>query len=226
MKRRLIWLTVVLAALVAVTVVVVRKVQRDDEWAHGGDRVTVTTEVRLADRETFDSVTAALGVPQGKSLGLAKDQAVVAKVTWTGWKPGDGEFKLIALDLRVSPSRVLVGEGGWTSVSMSWNPTGLLGASWVSSYNNVLAGHYEWLAGLQPARLSDGSYTVPYTSAPAVTVPAEESGTATVWFTLPESGPQLSDPSNIVIGLVYVQGASLGRTTLEDHVRWAKRVFD
>jgi hypothetical protein len=218
-------LTVIVAALTVTAVGVVRKVQRDHEWAHGGDRMTVDVEVRLADPGTFDSTIAALGTPPGKSLGLAKAQAVVAQVTWTGWAASDGWFQLVALDKRESPSRVLAGEGGWTPIGMSWNPTGLLGSSWVGSYDTVLAEHYDWLAGLQPARSPTGSYTAARTRTPSVNVPSTESGTATVWFTLPENAPQIADPSNIIIGLVYVQGAGLGRTTLEAHVRWARRIF-
>ena len=213
-------LAAALVLLVASTVGVVLKVRRDHEWAHGGDRMVVTVQTLLANPQSFRDAIAALGVPALESSGLAQAQAVVAKVTWSGWMPDDGHFQLVALDRRTSPPRVLAGDGGWTSVEVVGNPSGQLDSGWVSSYDNVLAEHYDWLAGLQ-ARYD----AVPFvTMSPGVLVPAKPSGTATVWFTVPESFPALTDQSNIIIGMIYFAGPSLTGVTLEEHIRWARRI--
>ncbi|GAA4565946.1 hypothetical protein GCM10023176_15090 [Micromonospora coerulea] len=205
--------------LAVAAVFVVFKVQRDREWARGGDAMKMNVELRLADHDNFEVTLAALGVPAHESNGRSPDgaQTVVAKVTWTGSPSDDGRLHLIALDKRMSPPRLLSGGGGWTPLDLHWNRSGLLGSSWTSSYNKVLAKHYDWLAGLVPTRLPDGSYSVPYTLSPAVNLPASKSGTATVWFTPQQGSPQLTDPSqDIIIALFYVQEG--------DQVRWAKRI--
>ncbi|PZG19658.1 hypothetical protein C1I95_11120 [Micromonospora craterilacus] len=50
---------VVAVALVVVAGVVLLRVQRDREWAHGGDAVKAEVEVAIATQETFERLVAA-----------------------------------------------------------------------------------------------------------------------------------------------------------------------
>jgi hypothetical protein len=204
----------VAAVLVAAGVVFLR-VQRDREWAHGGDRLTVDVEVALATQDTFDDVVVRLGVPPGKTnRDISAEQSVVVRIRWSGSKHSHGWFDLIALDKRSRPARPLTAEGGW-------NSAGAQGSGWGSAYA-ALAEHYDWLAGTAEVDQADASGVTVHRSAPSrtasVSAPAATAGTATAWFRCGGDGtiPLTDAGREVAVALVYMD---------DGEVRWARRIY-
>ena len=203
--------SVAVAAVLVVAGVVLLRVQREREWAHGGDRLTVHGEVALAAQDTFEDVAVRLGAPPGKATRVqSADQSVVVQVGWSGSPHSEGSFELIALDGRVTPPRPLAADGGW-------NSEGATGSNWASAYE-ALAEQYDWLDGVAGANYTDANGLTNFPTA-AVDAPATEAGTVTAWFRQWSDGPiPFADPKrDVVVALVYCDDSG--------EVRWARRIF-
>jgi hypothetical protein len=186
-------------------------IQREREWAHGGDWLKVDVEVALATGDTFEKVIVGLGVPAGEATRVGDDaESVVVRVRWSGSPHTDGAFQVIALDKRVVPPRPLAADGGW-------NSAGGTGSGWAGAYE-VLADRYDWLRGVARANYTgaDGVTTFPTA---AVDARAGEAGTVTAWFRQWGDGPiPLADPTReLVVALVDEDD--------NGDVRWARRIF-
>lgn len=187
------------------------RVQRQQEWAHGGDRIKVDADVALADQKTFEDVVVQRGVPAGKAnRSVDADQSVVVQVRWSGVAGAGGWFQLIALDARTRPPRPLAADGGW-------NSDGATGANWAGAYG-TLAEHYDWLQGVAESAFT-GVQGMSVFPAAAVDAPALTSGTVTAWFRQWGAGRTPFDDAtrDIVVALVYVD--------VSGRVRWARRIF-
>jgi hypothetical protein len=206
----------IVGAIAAVVLVVAGtavflRVQREREWAHGGDQLSVHAEVVLTTQDTFESVVVGFGVPPGEATRVEDaDQTVVVQVRWSGSPYSDGSFELIALDRRVFPPRPLAADGGWTS-------EGGTGSDWAGAYE-ALAQHYDWLSGTAEANYTDVNDETEFPSA-AVGAPATESGTMTAWFRQWSEGQiPFTDPAReIAVALFYVDD--------KGEVQWARRIF-
>ena len=202
--------SVAAAAVLVVAGVVLLRVQREREWAHGGDRLTVQVEVALATRDDFDAVVVRLGTPPGQATRLhSADQSVVVRVRWSGAARSPGSYELIALDGRVTPPRPLAADGGW-------NAEGATGSDWGGAYD-VLAQHYDWLRGTSGANYTDANGMNSFPTA-AVGAPATRAGTVTAWFRQWGEGRiPFADPNrDIVLALIHVGDGG--------EVRWARRI--
>lgn len=209
--RRAVIASVVAAAVLVVAGVVLLRVQREREWADGGDRLTVHVEVSLATQDTFEDVAVRLGAPPRTATRLhSASQSVVVRVRWSASAHSDGSFQLLALDGRVTPPRPLAADGGW-------NSEGATGSNWAGAYE-TLAQHYDWLAGVAEANYTDVNGMTNFPTA-AVDAPATEAGTATAWFRQWGDGPiPFADAKrDIVVALSYVDDGG--------EVRWARRIF-
>jgi hypothetical protein len=201
------WIGVAVAAVVALAAVAITaKIQRDREWAHGGDSVNVSGVARIAETATFDATVAALGGPHGHHGSPTGLRPMVVRVDWTTSTFEDGSYHLIALDKRSYPPRPLATQGGW-------NISGTTGGHWSSAYN-ALSEHYDWLAGTAPVVDSQGRVSLPWR---AVSAPASPTGTLTAWFATPDDQVPVIDPSvDLFLALFY--------TDKTGFVRWAKRI--
>lgn len=194
--------SVAAAVVLVVAGVVVLRVQREREWGHGGDRLTVGVDVALAGHGTFDGVAVRLGTPAGEAVRVeSAEQTVVVRVRWSGSPWDDGSYQVIALDGRLSPPRPLAADGGW-------NSEGGTGSNWGSAYA-ALAQHYEWLGGTARADFPSA----------AVSATAAGSGTVTAWFHQWGDGPiPFADTDRgVVVALVYLDDSG--------EARWARRIF-
>jgi len=64
---------------------VAAKIRRDAEWAHGGDRLTASAQVRTSDEAGLPATVTALGGPSIESAFLPLGtQALVVRLQWTG----------------------------------------------------------------------------------------------------------------------------------------------
>ncbi|HEX5598542.1 MAG TPA: hypothetical protein VFX61_21365 [Micromonosporaceae bacterium] len=196
-------------ALVLYAVVAVLKVQRDREWAHGGDDVKVHVEVALTTEDTFEDVVVRLGAPPGETTRyIGAEQTIVVQASWTDSPYDSGWFQLLVLDKRVVPPRPLAVDGGW-------NANGPTGSNWASAYE-VLAEQYEWLRGVSSANFTDASGVSTFRTA-AVDAPATTAGTMTAWFWQWGDGqiPLAEVTTEVMVVLFYVDDSG--------EVRWARR---
>jgi hypothetical protein len=114
--RRTAIAAVAVVVVLVVAGVVVLRVLREREWAHGSDRLTVQVDVALATQDTFEGVVVRLGTPPGRATRLhSAAQSVVVRVRWSASSPSHGSYELIALDGRVTPPRPLAADGGGNS---------------------------------------------------------------------------------------------------------------
>ena len=211
MKRSIIVAVSAVAVTAGLAGVGLSHVQREREWAHGGDGLAVDVAVAVATDKTFDDVVVRLGAPPGVATRWQEaEQSVVVRVNWSGFALSDGHFELITLDGRVSPPRPLAADGGW-------NAEGSTGSNWAGAYE-ALAQRYDWLGGIVQADYTgiDGMTEFPTA---AVDARATTSGTATAWFRQWEDGSiPFGDPAReIVVAVVHVDDSG--------EVRWAKRAF-
>ncbi|GAA1364288.1 hypothetical protein [Catellatospora chokoriensis] len=213
MDRRRKVIATVLAIAVAGAVGVLLKVQRDREWAHGGDDVDVVVDLRLAGNETFDATVVMLGGPSRHQTGAPLGtQALVVRASWSEAPSDNGHhYALIALDKRVSPPRLLGANGAWV---VGGAPEGT-GSHWSSAYTE-LAEHYDWLA--RTAMVTD-ERGVSFPGSAIIAPALSSAALVATWFTDTADGrPPLADPqAEVLIALVYVDD--------DGEVRWAKRIF-
>jgi hypothetical protein len=197
---------VVVLGVVAVGVVTwVQRDQRDDEWAHGGDDVTVRAEIGTASTRTFPDVLVALGGPAG-DVSPRTPQSVVAHVTWTGSSSDPGTYAFLLLDDRLAPPRPLRGYGGW------WpgDPDGT-GPHWDGRYE-ALSEHYPWLARAASTRTGSGSTN----DTDALGVPAAQREATLAWY-FDRSELRTARPvRDLVLAMVSVDA--------DGEVRWARKV--
>ncbi|PZG21705.1 hypothetical protein C1I95_06775 [Micromonospora craterilacus] len=199
---RLRWVVALVSVTVAVLATVDRFVEREREWAHGGEQVAVTVEARLPEPERVSGAAATLGWPdaQNQVRGDPENQSVVLRLRWSGPSRA-GRYQVILLDTRETPARVVRPYGGWDAA-------GHIGRSWADAYE-ALSERYGWLAG-----------TAADTADPAdlggVPTRAVGDGSLVAVFRLGQDALPLTDPSRLVVAFCYVD--------VDGEVRWAKRV--
>ncbi|RFS47306.1 hypothetical protein D0Q02_07055 [Micromonospora craniellae] len=201
-----------MVALVSVTIAVLatvdRFVEREREWAHGGDQVAVTVEARLPEPDQVTGTAAALGWPHAtdRVRGDPDRQSVVLRLRWSG-PPRKGSYQVMVLDNRNSPPRALSPEGGSDAA-------GDTGFNWADAYE-VLAARYDWLADTAAREESDGTESgAPH--AGAIGTRAIGDGSLIAVFRLDPGALPLDDPSRLVVAFCHVDA--------DGEVRWAKRV--
>ncbi|MEU4622085.1 hypothetical protein AB0G04_19235 [Actinoplanes sp. NPDC023801] len=112
--RRALFASVSAAAVLVIAVVVMLRVHRDREWAHGGDRLAADADVAVTTQDPFEGVVVRLGAPPGTAVRAhSADQTVVVQVRWSASPQAEGSYELITLDKRVTPPRPLAADGGW-----------------------------------------------------------------------------------------------------------------
>lgn len=89
LRRPAVVAVVVGLVLVAVGGLWWRDHQRGGEWAHGGDDVDVTAQVRATDRAGYPAALAAAGVDEEPAYAGAR-QSFVVGVAWHGSPGPDG----------------------------------------------------------------------------------------------------------------------------------------
>ena len=141
MVRMTVGRTTLIVAFAAVLVIAAavwgaRAADPDREWAHGGDDVTASALVRLADKPAFGHAVAALGGPADQVA--VEDSELVVRVRWSGPdnRAGGGHYEFVVLD----------GTGGPTLLPLNAWGTGVDGFDWRDAYE-PLSTHYAWLAG-------------------------------------------------------------------------------
>ncbi|GIJ24002.1 hypothetical protein [Micromonospora lutea] len=203
---RLRWVVVLVSVTVAVLATVDMFVEREREWARGGDQVAVTVEAHLPEPEQVAGVAAAFGWPDAVNvIGEPDHQSVVLHLRWSG-PPREGHYQVILLDGRVVPARVLPPYGGWDAA-------GATGFNWAGAYE-VLAERYDWLADTAPRETPDGSVTSGDHGAIGTRARAE--GSLVAVFRLDPHALPLDETSHLVVAFCYVEP--------DGEVRWAKRV--
>jgi hypothetical protein len=205
---RLRWVVALVSVTIAVLATVDRFVEREREWAHGGDQVAVTVEARLPEPERVGRTAAALGWPHAtdRVQGDPDRQSVVLRLRWSG-PPRKGSYQVMLLDDRNSPPRVLRPEGGSDAA-------GDAGFNWSDAYE-VLAARYDWLADTAAREEPDGTQS----SAPhvgAIGTRATGDGSLIAVFRLDPDALPLEDPTRLVVAFCYVDA--------DGEVRWAKRI--
>jgi hypothetical protein len=203
--RRGRWLALVTAVAVAMLVLfVVQWHRRAEEWAHGGDAVTMLAQPRVADAQLLPATATALGYRDTAVLPTGFAQAIVVRLDWRGPAPRDSWYHLIALDRRVQPPQPLQVYGGW-------NTQGATGSGWAGTYE-TLARHYDWLAATASVRTEAG-WTSTTT---AVGAPATGTGSMTGIFRVDGHALPFTDANQVLVAVFCVDG--------HDQVRWARRV--
>ncbi|MDI6909036.1 hypothetical protein [Nocardioides sp.] len=203
-------LLVGLAALVVVALVVgaaawTRDRERDDEWAHGGDGVTVSAQIEATTSAGYPDSLAAAGVPAEPADSRAR-QSFVLQVSWTGTPDPDGSYVFVLLDQRLSPPKPLV-------AIASWDADGASAPSWAGSYGAV-AEHYPWLARTAARHHPDGSYTE---TTEGLLLSATEEGEGVLAFFLPRPELATDQPEDDLL-------LAMVRTDDDGEVRWARKV--
>ncbi|MDG4796686.1 hypothetical protein [Micromonospora sp. WMMD1082] len=206
---RLRWVVALVSVTVAVLATVDRFVEREREWAGGGDQVAVTVEARLPEPDQVPATAAALGWPDAENQvrGDPENQSVVLRLRWSG-PSRVGRYQVILLDGRDTPARVVRPYAGWDAA-------GGTGYNWAGTYE-VLAERYSWLAGTASRVTPDGSVTAP-PDAGAVGTRALGDGSLVAVFRLGPRALPLDDPSRLVVAFCYVDP--------DGDVRWAKQVL-
>lgn len=195
--RNLIVAAAAAAVLVLIAGIVLLRVQRDREWAHGGDDLAVDVEVALADRQTFAGTVARFGVPAGAATAGADEQYVITRVRRAGSPGVGGRFVLLMVDKRVTPPGRLNGRGGWDGQQ---NP----GFHWEGVYQ-PLSERYEWLRGFA----ADSGVSA-----------VEAAGDSSVAYFVPrrDGAMPITDPAReVAIALVHLDR--------DNEVRWARRIY-
>ncbi len=195
--------TTLIVALAAAVVTVaalwgVRATNHDRDWAHGGDGVTVSALVRLADKPAFGRAVAALGGPADQVA--VEDSELVVQVRWSGPdnRIGGGHYEFVVLD----------GSGGPTLLPLNAWGTGVDGFEWRDAYQ-PLSTHYAWLAGTAFVPDGKGGGTNP---AMATGVLAAPTGSVTMALRGTGLVGRQNPIGDLVIGVFYVRDAE---------VRWA-----
>jgi hypothetical protein len=92
------------------------KIRRDAEWAHGGDRLTASAQVRATDAAGLPATIAALGGPSTESAFLpVGTQALVIRLRWTGPEYRGGRYNVLLLDRRLRPAPALDPYSAWAA---------------------------------------------------------------------------------------------------------------
>jgi hypothetical protein len=205
---RLRWVVALVSVTVAMLATVDRFVEREREWAGGGDQAVVTVEARLPEPDQVAGTAAAFGWPNAaKNVFVDPDeQSVVLRLRWSG-PPRKGYYQVILLDNRTVPARVVRPNGGWDSA-------GDTGFNWASAYD-VLSQRYDWLADTASREELDGSVTTP-PDLGAVGTRALGDGSLVAVFRLGPQALPLDDPSRLMVAFCYVDP--------DGDVRWAKQV--
>ena len=205
---RLRWVVALVSVTVAVLATVDRVVEREREWARGGDQVAVTVEARLPEPDQVAGAAAAFGWTDAAKnvVGDPNEQSVVLRLRWAG--PGrKGHYQVILLDNRAVPATVMRPYGGWDAA-------GDTGFGWAGAYE-VLAERYDWLAGTASPEEPDSAVTNTGDIG-AVGTRALGDGSLVAVFRLGRGAAPLADPSQLVVAFCYVD--------TDGEVRWAKRV--
>lgn len=202
----------VVAVVVGLVLVVVgslwwRDHQRSEEWAHGGDDVAVTAQVRATDRADYPAALTAAGVEEEPAYPRSR-QSFVVEVSWHGSSGSDGSYAFLMLDGRLSPPKPL-------GAAAVWSDDGATGPGWDGRYG-ALAEHYPWLARTAAVRTAGGSFR---DSAEALLLhdSPQGEGRGVLSFYLPKPELPTSSPEDDLI-------LAMVRIDEEGEVRWARRV--
>ncbi|WBB91731.1 hypothetical protein [Verrucosispora sp. WMMC514] len=205
---RLRWVVALVSVTVAVLATVHRYIDREREWADGGDTLAVTVQASLPEPDGVADAVVAFGWPEPADnvIGDRGRQSVVLRLRWSG-PPRKGHYQVILLDSRVEPARVVQPYAGWDA-------DGGTGSNWAGAYD-VLADRYPWLADTATREEPEGTFT----TAPnvgAVGTRATADGSLIAVFRLVPGALPLTDPSRLAVAFCYVDP--------DGDVRWAKRV--
>ncbi|WFE47385.1 hypothetical protein [Verrucosispora sp. WMMD1129] len=205
---RLRWVVALVSVTIAVLATVDRYVDREREWARGGDQVAVTVEAVLPEPDQVADAVVAFGWPKPADnvVGDPDRRSVVLRLRWSG-PPRKGHYQVILLDGRVEPARVVQPYAGWDA-------DGDTGSNWAGAYD-VLAERYAWLADTATREDPEGTFTTP-PHVGAVGTRATADGSLIAVFRLLPGALPLTDPSRLVVAFCYVDP--------DGDVRWAKRV--
>ncbi|NLU77598.1 hypothetical protein HCA58_04145 [Micromonospora sp. HNM0581] len=205
---RLRWVVALVSVTIAVLATVDRYVDREREWAHGGDQVAVTVEAVLPEPDQVADSVVAFGWPEpvDSVIGDPDRQSVVLRLRWSG-PTRKGHYQVILLDSRMEPARVVQPYSGWDAA-------GGTGFNWAGAYD-VLADRYPWLADTATREEPDGTFGTPG-NVGAVGTRATADGSLIAVFRLVPGAVPLTDPSRLAVAFCYVAP--------DGDVRWAKRV--
>ncbi|MEV4754347.1 hypothetical protein AB0J86_04410 [Micromonospora sp. NPDC049559] len=149
-RQRLTLLAAVLVlALVVAGIAVHRRLERADEWRHGGDGFHADVRVALGEPgRRLDAF--GLSMPD---LGPEFGQSLIVRVGWRDQprQGPEGYYVLLVLDDRVTPPRPIATDGGA-------GHDGRTGSGWDGRYN-ALAEHYPWLARTADVPNPGGGFT-------------------------------------------------------------------
>src|SRR5262245_30460627 len=188
-------------SIAAVIFTVVRTIDRNAEWAHGGDRVTLAADLRLTDEASYADTVAALGGPADQPAVDTAD--LVVEVRWSGPnnRAHDGYYEFVVLSRPGGPT--LLPSDAWGAGDDVFG--------WDGRYQ-ALSEHYPWLAGTKD--VSDGQGGVSNNSL-STGVPAVAQASVTIALA---AGDLVSNPGGlrrVVVGVFYVR---------DGDVRWAKQI--
>ncbi|MGC5052031.1 hypothetical protein ACLQ2S_11340 [Micromonospora sp. DT48] len=205
---RLRWVVALVSVTIAVLATVDRYVDREREWARGGDQVTVTVDALLPEPDQVKDAVVTLGWPEpvDNIIGDPDRQSVAVRLRWSG-PPRKGHYQVMLLDGRLEPAQVVQPYAGWDAA-------GGTGFNWAGAYD-VLAERYPWLADTASGEELEGTFTIPDRLG-AVGTRALADGSLIAVFRLAPDALPVTDPSRLVVAFCYVE--------LGGEVRWAKRV--
>lgn len=178
---------------------------RDQEWAHGGDRVSAHAQIEATGVAQFGDALAAAGVPREPGMSQAR-QMFVVRVSWSGTPAGGGDYQFILLDDRLQPAKPIHAYGVWGQ-GMATGP------NWASAYD-TLAERYPWLA----RTASQGNASEGWTNdTEALGLPATPTGEGTLAFWLGKGELPTTQPDrHLVLAMAFVDA--------DGEVRWARKV--
>src|SRR5262245_50863605 len=184
-------------SIAAVIFTVVRTIDRNAEWAHGGDRVTLAADLRLTDEASYADTVAALGGPADQQTADTAD--LVVRVRWSGPnnRAHDGYYEFVVLSRSGGPT--LQPSEGWI------DGADVGGFGWGGSFD-VLSEHYPWLAGTRYVPTSNGSVT---NNPLATGVAAAASGSLTIALMADDLAGDPAALDRVVVGVFYIRDAEV-----------------
>jgi len=198
-------LVVALVAAVVLAVVWIDHRGRENEWRHGGDAVTVHSQIQGTDAAGFGDALAAAGGDRDAAV-VGAQQGFVLKVTWSGTPKSGGYYQFVLLDGRVSPARPVRAATGWSDGRA-------VGPNWAGAYES-LHEHYSWLARTASQKQPDGSFAG---DIDALGVPAKPRGSATLAYWIDKDAVPSTDPAgDLRLAMFFVDS--------DGEVRWAREI--
>ncbi|HET6152310.1 MAG TPA: hypothetical protein VFE15_05095 [Marmoricola sp.] len=199
-------LVLIVALVTAGTTLAVRRHERSQEWAHGGDNVNVHAVIASATASAVSTAIRSVGGGDPNYVVVSSGQGFVVKVAWTGTRHAGGAYEFMLFDKRLDPARPLEAEAGWQGQRA-------VGPDWAGAYE-ALSRHYPWLAATAARHADDGD-VIDVTNGLGLHAVRRGSG-ALVFDAAKDAIPTSHPATDLELAMFFVGE--------DGQVRWARKV--